>query len=451
MRIQFCGAAGEVTGSCTKVTVENQSILVDCGLFQGAREDEAHNTEPFPFIASEIDAVVVTHAHLDHCGRLPKLVNAGFQGRIYATDATRDLVHHILIDSAGIQESQAEERHEPPLYTESDVMDTMARFVPVAYDMPTQITEQFKATFYNAGHVLGSSFIRLEGGGKTIIFSGDIGNYPVPLLPKAEDLPKADALVLESTYGNKGHAAYADGIKVLEQAIRDTVHDKGVLLVPAFSLERTQELLTALDKALGAHEIPVISAYVDSPLGNKITRVYEKYERYYKPEARARADHETDHDLLRFPHLVFTDTVEQSKMINNVPPPKMIIAGSGMMHGGRILHHLERYVSQPNTRLLVVGYQAKGTLGREIIDGARKVRIYGAELPVRAKVVAVDSFSSHMDQHQVVRWVETMPTRPEKVFLNHGDDNARAELSKILATEHHFHVEVPRLGQAYTV
>lgn len=450
MHLQFCGAAGEVTGSCNKLTIEDSTILIDCGLFQGQKMAEDENFHPFPFNPHEVDAVVMTHAHLDHCGRLPKLINQGFQGKIYATDATRDLIQLILLDSAGIMAEEAEHHDHAPLFTEEDVVQTMERFVPLPYDKEMRIAQGVTVTLHNAGHVLGSSFIEVRGEGKSILFSGDIGNYPVPLLPQAEDLPQVDAMVMESTYGDRTHGQYDEGVKIIEQAIRETIQDKGVLLVPAFSMERTQELLTVIDEALAAHRVPLISAYLDGPLGIKITRVYEKYHQYFKPEALAeeKAEH---HSILEFPHLTFTESSDQSKMIANVDPPKMIIAGSGMMHGGRILHHLKRYLPFETTRVTVVGHQVEGTLGRRLLEGARTVTIHGQKVEVNAKIIATHSFSSHMDRNQLIDWIKTMPNPPKAIFLNHGDEEARASLAQTLKDDLKLKVYTPRFGSGYKI
>lgn len=451
MHIQFAGAAGEVTGSCTKLTIHDTNILVDCGLFQGGRYVEEKNYNPFPFNAHEIDAVVMTHAHLDHCGRLPKLVNQGFMGKIYATEPTRDLISLILLDSAGLMADEAERHGHPPLYTEEDVVQTMERFHPLPYDEPVKIAPDVVCTLHNAGHVLGSSFIELKGEGKSVIFSGDIGNYPVPLLPQAEDLPAANALVLESTYGNRNHHGYRQGIETLEQAIRDTVKDKGVLLIPAFSLERTQELLAMIDTALAAHRIPQLSAYLDGPLGIKVGRVYEKYDEYMSKQAQAAQQKEADKSILTFPNLVITESTEQSKMINNVEPPKLIIAGSGMMQGGRILHHLKRYLPSATTRVLVVGHQVEGALGRQLLDGAPTVTIHGEKVPVHAKIISIDAFSSHMDKDQLLTWIKTMPTKPKTIFLNHGEEEARAALGETIKQEVGIDTKLPKLNEGFTV
>ncbi len=452
MHIQFCGAAGEVTGSCTRLDIENATLLIDCGLFQGQKYSEDKNFDPFPFKADEIDAVLLTHAHLDHCGRLPKLINQGFAGKIYATDATRDLTSLILLDSAGIMAEEAEHHDHPPLFTEEDVLHTMERFVTLPYDREVQIATGVTAKLFNAGHVMGSSFIAVKGEGKSIIFSGDIGNHPVPLLPEPEELPQAAALVLESTYGDRLHESFDEGVQALTDAINATVHDKGVLLIPAFSLERTQELLATIDQLLQDKKIPELSAYLDGPLGIKISRVYEKYDKYFSDEAKAEEKVDTDHDLLMFPSLTYTETAEQSKMINEVDPPKMIIAGSGMMHGGRILHHLKKYLPFPNTRLLIVGYQAHGTLGRILQDGATQVKIHGEEIPVKAQIISTHGFSSHMDKHQLVEWIKTMPQPPQAIFLNHGDDGARKALS--LDLQHllpEAKIEVPAYTSGYSL
>lgn len=450
MHIQFCGAAGEVTGSCTKLTIEQTTLLIDCGLFQGTKLAEDKNFDPFPFNSHDIDAVILTHAHLDHCGRLPKLVNTGFEGKIYSTDATRDLTALILLDAAHVMAEEAERHGHPPLFTEEDVLHTMDSFMPIPYDRNIQIATGVTVSLYNAGHVMGSSFIAIDGEGKTILFSGDIGNYPVPLLPKADDMPQAEAIVLESTYGDRTHGDYEEGVEILKQAIRDTATSKGVLLIPAFSLERTQELLTVIDQAIGTKEVPAISAFLDGPLGIKICRVYEKYDHYFKNPIQKIEQRESDHSVLQFPNLVYTESAEKSKMINDVDPPKLIIAGSGMMQGGRILHHLKKYLPFTTTRLLIAGYQVAGSLGRRILDGEKTVTIHGERIEVNATIVATRSFSSHMDKEQLVEWLKTMPQPPKIIFLNHGDDSARSALEQHLEGLH-MRVEVPKFGQAYSL
>jgi metallo-beta-lactamase family protein len=451
LKIQFCGAAGEVTGSCTKITTDTATLLVDCGLFQGNHFTEERNYSAFPFKPDDVDAVILTHAHLDHCGRLPKLVNQGFKGKIYATDATRDLTVLILLDAVHVMKSDQHEQNEAPLYTEEDVMETMERFVAIPYDKSIRVAPGIVVSLHNAGHVLGSSFIEIAADNQSIIFSGDIGNFPVPLLNKPEDLPVANALVLESTYGDKTHENYAEGIELVEQAIRDTVRDRGVLLIPAFSLERTQELLTVIDKALIARRVPEISAYLDGPLGIRVCKVYEKYDDYFNPEIQSLEAKETDHSVLTFPSLTITETSEQSKLINDVNPPKLIIAGSGMMQGGRILHHLKRYLSLPTTRLLVVGHQVEGSLGRRLVDGQKQVTVLGEPVTVQAQVTGTHAFSSHMDQKQLIDWLKTMPHLPQTVFLNHGDSEARTAFAKLLAQQFSIEVKVPEYGEAFTI
>lgn len=451
MHIQFCGAAGEVTGSCHKVDIESTTLLVDCGLFQGDKYAEDKNYDPFPFNAADVDAVILTHAHLDHCGRLPKLINQGFRGKIYATDATRDLTALILLDAASIMGDEAERHDHPPLYTEEDVLTTMERFAELPYNREVRVAPGVTTILHNAGHILGSSFVELRGEGKRIVFSGDIGNYPVPLLPEPEDLPPVDVLVMESTYGDRTHGVYSEGVKILEQAITDTVKDRGVLLVPAFSLERTQELLTVIDQALGAHRVPEISAYLDGPLGIKVSRVYDKYDDYFKPEIQDLEKKEPDQSVLMFPHLTYTETSEQSKLINDVAPPKMIIAGSGMMQGGRILHHLKRYLDDPKTRICIVGHQVGNSLGRRLLDGADSVTIHGEQVAVKAKIIPTHSFSSHMDQEQMVDWLTSSSKPPKTVFLVHGDDEARPVLAKKLQEKMSITIKLPKYQEGFAI
>ncbi len=451
MHLQFCGAAGEVTGSCTRLNIASSTFLIDCGLFQGAKYSEDRNYDPFPFNADEIDAVFVTHAHLDHVGRLPKLVNQGFHGKIYSTDATRDLALLILLDSAGLMTDEAERNNHPPLYTEEDVLHTMERFVTLPYDTEIRVAPGVTAVLRNSGHILGSSYVQINGDSKTIIFSGDMGNHPVPLLEKAENLPPAEAIVVESTYGDRTHGDFGEGVAILEQAIRDTARDKGVLLIPAFSMERTQELLTVINDALAKHRIPELSAYLDGPLGIKISRVYEKYDHYFNDAIQAQEKTERDHSVLTFPHLTVTETSQQSRMINDVDPPKMIIAGSGMMQGGRILHHLKRYLPFENTRVVVVGHQVEHSLGRRLLEGARTITIHGEHIEVNAKIIGTHSFSSHMDKNQLLEWLKTMPHLPKTVFLNHGDDTARAALSELLSKELGVKVVTPKYQEGFTL
>lgn len=452
MHLQFCGAAGEVTGSCTKLDVENSSILIDCGLFQGSRLASEKNFDPFPFKPEDIDAVILTHAHLDHCGRLPKLINQGFAGKIYATDATRDLTVLILLDAAHIMGDEAERHDHPTLYTEEDVVHTMERFMPLPYDKEIKVATGVTATFHNAGHVLGSSFIEVKGEGKTLIFSGDIGNHPVPLLIEPDDLPQADGIILESTYGDRTHGHYDDGIAALEEAIKGTIRERGVLLIPAFSLERTQELIRMIDEMITDHRIPAISAYLDGPLGIKISRVYDKYDHMFNDETQKLEAREEDHSVLTFKSLTITETAAQSKMINEVDPPKLIIAGSGMMQGGRILHHLKRYLPLENTRVFVAGFQVEGSLGRRLLTGDRTVTIHGEQVVVNAKILGTQAFSSHMDKTQLVEWLRTMKHLPKAVFLNHGDDDARAAFSAQLREELGIKkVLVPNYGDGFTI
>lgn len=450
MNITFHGAAHEVTGSCHLLSTDNKNFLFDCGMFQGSDFNEGRNSEPFPFAPSSINAVLVSHAHLDHVGRLPKLVQEGFRGPIYATRATAELALLVLKDAYQIMVSDHEKFQTPILFSEEDIVVTAKQFKGIEYGFPIQLAEGVKAIWKDVGHIFGSSFIELTAEGKTIAFSGDIGNHDVPILKDTERLGEIDVLLCESTYGDRLHEDIDTRHHLLLSLLKEGVKKGGTIMIPAFSIERTQELLYELH-TLSEHDktLPKIPIYLDSPLAIDATAVFKRYPRYYDHEA-ARAYMMKD-DFLDFPLLHLSYTRDESKMINDVPSPKIVIAGAGMMNGGRILHHAKRYLSDSRSTLIIVGYQASGTLGRRLYEGASSVNIFGDQIPVRCTIKAIGALSAHADQKKIIDWVAKAKRTPEKVFCVHGEPHAATELAHRLRDSLHIQTFVPEAGETVEV
>jgi metallo-beta-lactamase family protein len=447
MRVSFHGGITEVTGSCHLLTVNDSNgverrLLIDCGMFQGERMCGDKNFQEFGFDPKLVDTVLVTHPHADHTGRLPKLVNEGFAGPIYATEPCRALTRIVLEDAFHIMSENAEKCGDNVLYQREDLDGLLERTTGVGYHTEITVAPGVTVMFHDAGHVLGSAFVSVEAEGKRIVFSGDVGNDDVPILPDTEAISHADYVVCESTYGNREHESASEREAKLRVAIESTVRNKGTLLIPAFSIERTQELLYALDRII-EHELHLqIPIFLDSPMAIRATEQYRHYKNYLKFDRDILQ--EPDRDFFSFPGLRETLTVPESKSINDVHPPKVIIAGSGMMSGGRIMHHLIRYLSDPHSTLLIIGYQAYGTLGRQIFDGAKHVRIYGQEIQVRAHVAAIGAFSAHGDKNKLTRWLHpTDGKMPKAVFLVHGDPEVKVEFAAHLQKELGTTVHIP--------
>ncbi|MEK7554422.1 MAG: MBL fold metallo-hydrolase [Patescibacteria group bacterium] len=467
MNITFHGGAKMVTGANYVIEHEGVSIAIDCGLHQGSAFCEKHNWESFPYDPSKLTAVFVTHAHIDHTGRLPQLVKRGFRGKVYSTPPTRDAAILLLEDSDHLLAEEAERFGKPPIYEAGDIVALHARWETVEYHTPISVGP-FTVTFFSAGHILGSAFIMVEfqtklGRKETVVFSGDLGNSPTPLIGSREELPKhPDYLVLESTYGDRAHEDLAARKEILEDLVEDTVKRRGVLMIPAFAMERTQEILYELNDLAEAGRIPRIPIFLDSPLAIKLTDVYRKYDRYLTHPVRSRppaksgtataalgrpASNGDDRaHLFRFPGLTMTETTEASKAINSVPAPKIIIAGSGMLHGGRILHHAKRYLPDPKSTLLLIGYQAAGSIGRQIFEGASHVRIHHEDVPVAARVKAIGGYSAHADQPQLLGWVRPARESLRRVFLVQGEPMAADALARKIVDEFAVAAEVPDLG-----
>lgn len=446
IRLTFDGAAQEVTGSNHLLEIGTKKILIDCGLFQGSRFADEKNYEPFAYDPTRVDALILTHAHLDHCGRIPKLLKSGFHGKIYATAPTAALTEIILLDSAHLMRKEAERENHEPLFTEEDVTDVLARFESVSYGERVELDTGIFFKLHDAGHILGSSFVELHAEGKRFIFTGDLGNSPAPIIDKLDTIYGCDILVMESTYGNRIH----EDVKKREQQLRDiiveTSNRKGVLLIPAFALERTQEMLHALDHLIETASIPPLKVILDSPLAIKATNIFQEYIDYFNQAAQ---DHFHRDNFFHFKNLITTVTHEESEDIITIPSPKIIIAGAGMMNGGRILHHAKNYLPNPTTTLLIVGYQAEGTLGRRLLEGEHRVHIYGEDVQVNARIVAIGAYSAHADQKQIVEWLNHMKYFPKKIFLVHGEPKSQDGLKEAILAKFDTEVVEPEWKQSF--
>lgn len=424
-RLSFYGGAREVTGACYLLEANGKNLLVDCGMFQGCADCDLRTHQPFPFDPKKVDAVVITHAHVDHVGRLPKLYREGFRGAVYATPPTRDLAEILLEDAMNFFE-----KGEGELFSIADLRGIMELFHPIEYEKDIEIEKDFSFRLLRAGHILGSAMVRFSVDGKVFVFSGDVGNDPSILLPSRASVPDANVLIVESTYGNKSHKHTEDRALMLERAIEDVAARKGVLMMPAFATERTQEILHEMNEMFQQKRVPAMPVFVDSPLAIKATKIFSKYPGYYRDEVREMQ--KTHPHLFEFKNLKFTPSVEESKAINGVPAPKIILAGSGMSTGGRILHHERRYLQDSNSILLVTGFQAAGSLGRRILDHAREVNIHGEMVTVRAETRVIDGYSAHADEDQLLKFVNEMRESLERVFVVQGEPDAALGLQQAI-------------------
>jgi metallo-beta-lactamase family protein len=443
MKLSFHGAVRGVTGSCHRIVVKDaegvdHQYLFDCGMFQGQQMCGTKNLDEFGFDPKEIEAVFVSHPHADHTGRLPKLVKEGFSGKIYMMEPCEGLSSLVLKDAHKIMTMDAEKCGSSVLYELEDLTSALSQVKTLGYHEELTLAPGIKVMFHDAGHVLGSAWISLEAEGKTVVFSGDIGNDDVPILPDTEQVKTADIVITESTYGHRKHEDVSVRGEKLKAAIEKVINDRGVLMIPAFSIERTQELLYEIDRLLLNDLKTKVPIYLDSPMAIRATALYRTFKNYLKFDAPIMS--EPDRDFFSFPNLRETLAVQESKHINDAPVPKIIIAGSGMMSGGRIMHHLIRYLGGSNNQLLIIGYQAHGTVGRQLFEGAKHVTIYGKKVEVHAQISAIGAFSAHGDMDKLTRWMTPSDGKmPEKIFLVHGDpeskDNFAAHLRKTLGTE----------------
>ena len=417
-RITFCGGAGSVTGANFLLEIDDKKILVDCGLTQGSELADDTNWAPLPYDSKEIDFLFITHAHVDHIGRIPKLIQEGFRGKIYSTKPTRALTGPMLLDTTSIL-SKNKQFNLDKIYNEENINKAFLQWLSFEYHEKIKITENLEASFKNAGHILGSAMIEFIYNGKKILFTGDLGNSPSPLLPDTEKITDADYLIMESVYGDRNHESRNDRRNLLERVIEDNYKRKGTLIIPTFSLERSQELLFELNDLVENNRIPIMPIFFDSPLAIRLTEIFKQFKSYFNETAQKVLS--KDKYLFNFPGLHSTLRSEESKMINSIANPKIVIAGSGMSSGGRIVHHERHYLPDPNNTILLTGYQSLGTMGRLIQEGVKKVHISGEDINVRAHIVTILGYSGHKDGNGLLGFVEDMQDTIKKVFVVMGE------------------------------
>ncbi|MGZ5194980.1 MAG: MBL fold metallo-hydrolase RNA specificity domain-containing protein [Ramlibacter sp.] len=448
MQLTFLGATGTVTGSKYLLRHGSATVLVDCGLFQGYKDLRLRNWAPLPVAASAIDAVVLTHAHLDHSGYVPLLMRNGFRGKVFCSQATFDLCRIMLLDSGHLQEEEAQylnrhklSKHDPalPLYTRDDAVRSLKQFQPIAFGEPWQPAAGLRASLSPSGHMLGSSFVRIEGGGKSIVFSGDIGRPFDPLLQPPVAVREADWLVVESTYGDRLHE-HADVMKQLADAINRTAARGGVVVIPAFAVGRAQTLLYYIHQLKAARAIHDLPVYLNSPMAASATEVYLRH----LPELRlGRNEFEA---AMRGVQVV--ETPEESQRLNTQRGPMVIVAASGMATGGRVVHHLRAFAPHARNMILFAGFQAGGTRGRAIVGGASSVRIFGEDVPIRAEVAMLDTLSAHADAAEIVQWLRGFEKPPQRTFITHGEPPAADAMRLRIERELHWACEVPYYTQS---
>lgn len=468
MKIQFCGASTGVTGSCHLITTENHKVLLDCGQFQGGKAQEALNYEDFPFDPAEIDYVILSHAHIDHCGRIPLLIKRGFKGAIYCTDATADLLDVMLKDSGYIHEKEAEWKNKKneragrpkvePLYTFNDAVDSLTYVKPVLYDQLIELNEEMKIVFNDAGHILGSAITELwvteNDNVSKIVFSGDLGVMERPILRNPTIIKKADYVIMETTYGNRVHPENSMNVKALMDIIRDTAAKGGTTVIPSFAVGRTQELIYELNRVYETDNeyrqaFENIMVYVDSPMATTATEVFKRNAQVFDDETKeyiAKGDNPLD-----FKNLRFTRTSQESIWLNTNPDPKVIISASGMCDAGRIRHHLKHNLWNRKSSIVFVGYQAEGTLGRMILDGAKEVTLFGEKVQVNAKIYNLEGFSGHADKNGLLAWLKGFQKEPKHIFLVHGEPEAKEAFDETVEKELGYHPIVVKGNSEYVL
>jgi len=468
MRLTFYGAAQTVTGSQHLVEVNGQRILLDCGLYQGKRADATQRNRHLPFDAANVDVLVLSHAHIDHSGNIPNLVKSGFRGDIIATHATRDLCAVMLMDSAHIQERDAEyankknaKRGQPlvePIYTQPDAAASLDQFISRGYNRPGLIAPGVSLTFLDAGHMLGSASVILDIEDQAakrdlrLVFSGDIGRVGIPIIRDPQPPDAADLLIMESTYGDRLHEPYGDSARDLKRIVTETYKRGGKVIVPAFAVGRTQQLVYTLHQLAQKGDIPRLPIFVDSPLAVNTTAVFRQHPECFDAETRDFIlTLDGKGDPFGFRDVTYTRSVEESKQLNFLREPAIIISASGMAETGRILHHLKNNIEDPRTTVLIVGWQAPETLGRRLVDGEKQVRIFGDTYENRAHVEVLNGFSGHADRDELLGWVGALGRKPARTFLVHGEPEPAAALASGLKDRYGLQVDMPAWKQSYEV
>ena len=449
MKIKFCGASTGVTGSCHLLTSGEHKILLDCGQFQGGKAQDALNYEKFPFEPSEIECVVLSHAHIDHCGRLPLLTKRGFEGKIYCTDATADLLSVMLKDSAYIHEKETEWKNRKaeragreqvePLYTIEDAEKALSLVSPILYDQQIEINPDMKIVFNDAGHILGSAITELwvteDDKESKIVFSGDLGMEGRPILRDPTYIKKADYVIMETTYGNRIHKELGSGVEKLIEIILNTTRRGGNVVIPSFAVGRTQELIYELNRFYDSNneyrkELDKIFVYVDSPMATTATEIFRRNAQVFDEETREyilKGD-----NPLEFKNLKFTRSSKESQDLNFNKEPKIIISASGMCEAGRIRHHLKHNLWNPKNSIVFVGYQGQGTLGRSLVEGIKMVTLFGEEIQVNAEIHNLEGFSGHADQNGLFAWLAHFEQKPKQIFLVHGEEESKKDFAKLV-------------------
>jgi metallo-beta-lactamase family protein len=459
-KLTFLGAARNVTGSCYLLESQGTRVLIDCGLYQ-ERKHQERNWQPFPFDPQSIDVVFLTHAHLDHCGLLPRLIREGYKGKIYCTEATAEIAQIILLDAAHLQEEDATykaKRHkkegrrgpypEIPLYTIEDAQAVEPHFSAVEYLSCVRTNSNIEGCYYEAGHVLGAAVISIniqqDGKNHRVIFSGDIGEPDRPIINDPAIFDEAEYIVIESTYGDRTHEEHEniDIQKQLRDCINRTVSAGGNIIIPSFALERSQELLYHLNELFLRKEIPPLIVFLDSPMAIRITEVFKRHAELFDKEMMQRL--RQGNSCFSFENLKMVQTVEESKAINNIKGSSIIIAGSGMVTGGRIKHHIVNNITRPESTILFVGYQAEGTPGRILLDGTQEIRLLGQIHPVKAHIEQIEGFSAHADRDGLLEWLDDIRVPPRCVFVTHGEEKAANSFAKILNERNGWTVKVPK-------
>ncbi len=451
LKLHFFGAAQTVTGSKYLLETPEKNILIDCGMFQGIKELRLQNWNDFPFRANEIDTVLLTHGHLDHCGYLPRLVKQGFNGPIKGTAPTLAIASVILRDSAVIQEEEAEQaneggysKHHPalPLYNQEDAESAIDLFRPIETDQWISVSENIKCRFNKVGHIIGATFIELEVFGKIIVFSGDIGRKGDPLLYPPEKPKWADIVVMESTYGDRLHPE-DDSESVLIEAVHQAIRDKGTIIIPSFAVERLQTLMYKLWILYKKNKIPNIPVFVDSPMGNEVLDIFKRFDSWHKLTS-------SEFTAMTRHFNIITSYKDTWKTIDN-KRPKIVIAGSGMVTGGRVLTYLRYYLENPLTQVLLVGFQAEGTRGRRLLDGEQEIKLQGKYIPVKAQIKTIESLSAHADQGELIDWLIELKNIPEQIFLVHGESQAMEALQEKIAQTYNWKTVLPHLNTTFKV